>query len=89
VAVLGIGGLGHLAVQYAKAAGFETIAISHSPDKDKMIREMGADELSATERLCLRKTPSDLGKASPVLCSAVRREHRQKIVDRQAAIPSS
>ena len=42
VAVLGIGGLGHLAVQYAKAAGFETIAISHSPDKDKMIRELGA-----------------------------------------------
>jgi dehydrogenase len=28
VAVLGIGGLGHLAVQYAKAAGFETIAVS-------------------------------------------------------------
>ena len=45
VAVLGIGGLGHLAVQYAKAAGFETIAISHSPDKDKMIREFGADEI--------------------------------------------
>jgi alcohol dehydrogenase len=45
VAVLGIGGLGHLAVQYAKAAGFETIAISHSPDKDKFIRELGADEI--------------------------------------------
>jgi D-arabinose 1-dehydrogenase-like Zn-dependent alcohol dehydrogenase len=45
VAVLGIGGLGHLAVQYAKAAGFQTIAISHSPDKDKMIRELGADEV--------------------------------------------
>jgi len=45
VAVLGIGGLGHLAVQYAKAAGFATIAISHSPDKDKMIRELGADEI--------------------------------------------
>jgi alcohol dehydrogenase len=43
VAVLGIGGLGHLAVQYSKAAGFETIAISSSPDKDKMIRELGAD----------------------------------------------
>ena len=43
VAVLGIGGLGHLAVQYAKAAGFETIAVSHSPDKDKMIRDLGAD----------------------------------------------
>ena len=45
MAVLGIGGLGHLAVQYAKAAGFETIAISHSPDKDKMIRDLGADEV--------------------------------------------
>jgi alcohol dehydrogenase len=45
VAVLGIGGLGHLAVQYAKAAGFGTVAISHSPDKDKMIRELGAEEI--------------------------------------------
>ena len=43
--VVGIGGLGHLAVQYAKAAGFTTIAISHSADKDKLIRELGADEI--------------------------------------------
>jgi alcohol dehydrogenase len=45
VAVVGVGGLGHLAVQYAKAAGFRTIAISHSTDKDKMIRELGADDI--------------------------------------------
>jgi D-arabinose 1-dehydrogenase-like Zn-dependent alcohol dehydrogenase len=45
VAVVGIGGLGHLAVQYSKAAGFETIAISRSPDKDKLVRELGADEV--------------------------------------------
>lgn len=45
IAVLGIGGLGHLAVQYAKAAGFETIAISHSPKKDKLIKDLGADEI--------------------------------------------
>jgi len=45
VAVVGIGGLGHLAVQYAKAAGFETIAVSHSPSKDELIRELGADEI--------------------------------------------
>ena len=44
-AVVGIGGLGHLAVQYAKAAGFTTIAISHSADKDKLVRELGADEI--------------------------------------------
>ena len=45
IAVSGIGGLGHLAVQYAKAAGFETFAISHSPDKDGLIRQLGADEI--------------------------------------------
>jgi alcohol dehydrogenase len=45
IAVVGIGGLGHLAVQYAKAVGFETIAISRSPDKDKLIRQLGADEI--------------------------------------------
>src|SRR5262250_2017091 len=45
VAVVGIGGLGHLAVQYAKAAGLHTIAVSHSPDKDKLIRDLGADEI--------------------------------------------
>jgi alcohol dehydrogenase len=45
VAVVGIGGLGHLALQYAKAAGFPTIAISRSADKDKLIRSLGADEI--------------------------------------------
>lgn len=45
VAVVGIGGLGHLAVQYAKAAGFETLAVSRSSDKDKLIRQLGADEI--------------------------------------------
>lgn len=47
IAILGIGGLGHLALQYSKAAGFETIAITHSPDKEKLVRELGADEVVA------------------------------------------
>ncbi len=45
IAVVGVGGLGHLAVQYAKAAGSLTIAVSRSPDKDKAVRELGADEI--------------------------------------------
>jgi D-arabinose 1-dehydrogenase-like Zn-dependent alcohol dehydrogenase len=45
IAVVGVGGLGHLAVQYAKATGFRTIAITHSSDKDQLIRELGADEI--------------------------------------------
>jgi alcohol dehydrogenase/propanol-preferring alcohol dehydrogenase len=43
VAVLGIGGIGHLAVQYAHACGFETVAITGSPDKHDAVRELGAD----------------------------------------------
>ena len=47
IAIIGIGGLGHLAVQYAEAAGFYTIAVSRSKDKEKMIRGLGADEVVA------------------------------------------
>ena len=43
VAVLGIGGLGHMGVQYSKAAGFETIAITHSKDKVELAHQLGAD----------------------------------------------
>ena len=45
IAVVGIGGLGHLAIQFAKAAGFYTIAVSRTSDKDALIRELGADEI--------------------------------------------
>lgn len=47
VAVVGIGGLGHLAVQYARAAGFHTIAITRSRDKVELIKSLGADEVVA------------------------------------------
>jgi alcohol dehydrogenase len=43
IAVVGIGGLGHLAVQYSKAAGFKTFAITHSPDKKQLASKLGAD----------------------------------------------
>ena len=47
VAVVGLGGLGHLALQYAKATGHHTIAVTHSKDKEKQLRELGADEVVA------------------------------------------
>jgi alcohol dehydrogenase len=43
IAVVGIGGLGHLALQYSKVAGFETIAITHSKDKEELALKLGAD----------------------------------------------
>jgi len=42
VAVLGVGGLGHLAVQFASKMGFRTIAISRGADKEPLARQLGA-----------------------------------------------
>lgn len=45
IGVVGIGALGHLAIQYAKAAGFRVVAITRSTDKHELVRELGADEV--------------------------------------------
>ncbi|PYX31170.1 MAG: alcohol dehydrogenase [Acidobacteria bacterium] len=42
VAVLGIGGLGHLGIQYARQMGFRTVAIGRGQDKDPLARKLGA-----------------------------------------------
>ena len=45
VAVLGVGGLGHLAVQLSKAVGLETFAITGQADKRQELKAFGADEI--------------------------------------------
>ncbi len=42
VAVLGLGGLGHLGVQYAVKMGFHTVAIARGKDKEALARQLGA-----------------------------------------------
>src|SRR5881396_2243776 len=42
VAVLGIGGLGHLGVQFAAKAGYRTVAIARGKDKEPLARRLGA-----------------------------------------------
>ncbi len=42
VAVLGVGGLGHLGVQFAVRLGFETVAIARGAEKESLARELGA-----------------------------------------------
>jgi alcohol dehydrogenase/propanol-preferring alcohol dehydrogenase len=45
IGVVGIGALGHLAIQYAKAAGFHVVAITKSTGKHGLVRQLGADEV--------------------------------------------
>jgi len=42
VAIQGIGGLGHLGIQYARQMGFRTVAIGRGQDKDPLARKLGA-----------------------------------------------
>jgi uncharacterized zinc-type alcohol dehydrogenase-like protein len=56
VGVVGIGGLGHLALQFARAMGCEVTAISSSPDKEPEARSFGAHRfLSTREPKALRR----------------------------------
>jgi D-arabinose 1-dehydrogenase-like Zn-dependent alcohol dehydrogenase len=42
VAILGIGGLGHLAVQYAAESGYRTVAVARGQDKGPLAKQLGA-----------------------------------------------
>ena len=42
VAVQGIGGLGHLGIQYARQMGFRTVAIARGKDKEELAKKLGA-----------------------------------------------
>jgi alcohol dehydrogenase len=64
IAVVGIGALGHLGIQYSKAAGFETIAVTHSKDKEELAYKLGADSVVA-DGDALLKEKGQHGDSSP------------------------
>ena len=70
VGIVGIGGLGHLAVQYAHAAGFETVAISRSPDKESLAQDLGADHFVNAAEDDPAERLQELGGADVVLTTA-------------------
>lgn len=45
VGIVGVGGLGHYAVLFAKALGAEVWAFTHSPTKKEDLKKMGADHV--------------------------------------------
>lgn len=70
VAVLGIGGLGHLAVQYAHKMGFRTVALSRGPDKRKLAEELGAHVYVDTEAQNPAEALAEFGGADLILATA-------------------
>jgi D-arabinose 1-dehydrogenase-like Zn-dependent alcohol dehydrogenase len=81
VAIFGIGGLGHLGVQFANKLGFRTIAIARGADKEALSRKLGADEFidSATEDVAAAL--NRLGGARAVLATLTSAEAMTSAID--------
>lgn len=55
VAIQGMGGLGHLGIQFANKLGFKTVALSRVKDKEEMARQVGHMSTSIQQILMLHK----------------------------------
>jgi propanol-preferring alcohol dehydrogenase len=81
VAVHGIGGLGHLGVQYARRMGFKTVAINRGNDKEPLARQLGAhhyiDSVATDASAELQK----LGGARVILATAPNAHAISPLVD--------
>lgn len=69
VAILGIGGLGHLGVQFAARMGFVTVAIARGKDKDELARKLGAMHYIDSESQDAAAELSQLGGAKVILAT--------------------
>jgi alcohol dehydrogenase, propanol-preferring len=70
VAIQGIGGLGHLGVQYAKHLGYRTVAIARGPEKEELARSLGADDYIDSAAGDPGAALQDLGGAAVIVATA-------------------
>ncbi len=70
VAVLGLGGLGHLGIQYAAKMGFLAVGIVRGKDKESLARELGADVYIDSQSQNVAEELQKLGGAKAILATA-------------------
>src|SRR6202045_2454606 len=81
VAVQGIGGLGHLGIQYARQMGFRTVAIGRGGDKQPLARKLGAHEYVDTNAGAPAEALQKLGGAKLILATAPDSKSISALVD--------
>ncbi|MFZ0694056.1 MAG: alcohol dehydrogenase [Alphaproteobacteria bacterium] len=81
VAVLGIGGLGHLAVQFAAKMGFNTVAIARGTDKESFARKLGADHYIDSEGQNVAAELQKLGGAKLILATVTSAKAMSAVID--------
>jgi len=69
VGVLGIGGLGHLAIQFADKMGFDTVAIARGADKEESAKQLGARHYIDNAEQDMASALQDLGGAKVVMAT--------------------
>jgi D-arabinose 1-dehydrogenase-like Zn-dependent alcohol dehydrogenase len=81
VAVQGIGGLGHLGIQYARQMGFRTVALGRGKDKEKFARELGAHDYIDSAALAPAEALQKLGGANIIIATAPDSKSISAVVD--------
>ena len=81
VAIQGIGGLGHLAVQFANKLGFRTVAISRGQKKKDLAFKLGAHHYLDSASVNVAEELSNMGGARIILATAPNSQAIARIVD--------
>jgi len=74
VAILGLGGLGHLGVQFATKMGFKTVAIARGSDKEPLARQLGAQHYIDSRAQDVSAELVKLGGAKVILATVTNAE---------------
>jgi D-arabinose 1-dehydrogenase-like Zn-dependent alcohol dehydrogenase len=69
VAILGVGGLGHLGVQFGAKMGFKTVAIARGADKEAFVKKLGAHVYIDSEKQDVAKELLKLGGARVIVAT--------------------
>lgn len=81
VAVQGIGGLGHLGIQYARQMGFRTVAIGRGSDKQALATKLGAHKYLDTNVGAPAEALQKMGGARVILATAPDSKSMSALVD--------
>src|SRR4029079_18070605 len=81
VAIQGIGGLGHLAVQFARRMGFHTVAIARGKDKEKLALELGAHGYIDSQAQDVAKELQTLGGAKLILATVTNAQAMTAVIN--------
>jgi D-arabinose 1-dehydrogenase-like Zn-dependent alcohol dehydrogenase len=80
VAVIGLGGLGHLGVQYAAKSGYNTVAIGRGSDKEALARKLGASHYIDTAAQDPAAELQKLGGAKVILATVTAAEAMKAVI---------